>query len=189
MQYTDRLGLRKPDQFDHYNVDDFNYNYQKISESFAGVPTQTDYMTIDEFVVSEKAKDIKKGDAIVLNGVVYVLIGDDPLNKNNYVPYGADGMVIMREYIPINERVKGSMYLQLGKIRGLIIRVFTKFYNRLPNNNDDANTLLFKESMTMTTNVDDGENYRFTCKNLSILDDGDVSERLEGKIYFITKEV
>ena len=189
MQYTDRLRLRKPEQNDYYDVDDFNYNYQKISESFAGVPTQTDFNTMDEFLESEQAKDTKKGDAIIINGVVYVLIDDYPLNKNNYVPYGADGMVIMHEYIPISKRIKGSLYLQLGKTRGLIIRIFTKFYNRLPNESDDSNTLLFKESMTMTTNIEDGENYRFICKNLSILEDGDSNERMEKKIYFITKEV
>lgn len=187
MQYTDRLGLRKPDQSDHYNVDDFNYNYQKISEAFAGVPTQTDYMTIDEFVVSEHAKDIKKGDAIVVNGVVYVLIGDDPLNKNDYVPYGADGMVIMREYVPISERVKGSLYLQLGKTRRLIVKVFRKFFNREYTYTDTNDTLTFKQTDKKTTNVSDGNKYRFTCKNLSILEDGDASERVDGKIYFVTK--
>lgn len=185
MQYTERLGLRKPDQNDHYNVDDFNYNYQKISESFAGVPTQTNYMSIDDFVASEQAQNIKKGDAIVVNGVVYVLIGDDPLNKFDYVPYGADGIVIMHEYVPIEQRTKGSLYLQLGKTRRLIVKVFKKFYRRTYTSSDTSDTLTFKETDSKTTNVDDGNKYRFTCKNLSILLDGENPERVDGKIYFV----
>lgn len=326
MQYTDRLGLRKPEQHDHYNVDDFNYNYQKISESFAGVPTQTDYMTIDEFIASEQVKDIKKGDAIVVNSIIYIFVGDDPLNKNDYVPYGADGMVIMREYVPISERVKGSMYLQLGKTRRLVVKIFKKFFGktknllpypfyettktqngvaftdigdgtivasgtssgqsaftfnhridntmmlgageykvsgcpsggsnttyrlvvakssatgsfevitrdygdgatftltedtdiyvgfevlngatvsnlvvrpmvRLASITDDTyepykkveadnTTLLFQKTNTKTTNISDGSKYRFTCMNLSILQNGDTSERLQEKLYFVIK--
>ena len=187
MQYTDRLGLKKPDQNDIYNVDDFNYNYQKISESFAGVPTPTDYMSIDDFVASEQVQDIKKGDAVIVNGVVYVLIGSDSSNKDNYVPYGADGVVIMHEYVPIEQRTKGSMYLQLGKTRRLIVRVFKKFFNREYTDTDTSDTLTFKQSDTKTENVDDGNKYRFTCKNLSILEDGDTSERLEEKLYFVIK--
>lgn len=188
MQYTDRLGLRKPDQNDYYNVDDFNYNYQKISESFAGVPVKTDYKTMDEFVASEQAKDIKKGDAVVVNGVIYILVGNNPLNKDDYVPYGADGIVVMHEYIPIEERTKGSMYLLLGKTRRLIVKVFKKFYRRTYTSSDTSDTLTFKETTERTTNVNDGNNYRFTCKNITIIHPDDVVERVEGKLYFVVKE-
>ena len=185
MQYTERLGLRKPDQSDHYNVDDFNYNYQKISEAFTGVPVKTDYVTLDEFITSEQVENIKKGDAIIINSVIYVLIGDDPLNKDDYVPYGADGMVIMREYIPTSKRIKGSMYLQVGKTRRLIIKIFTKFFNREPNAVDAAETMLFKETTEMTDNTESDMNHRFTCKNMNILDAGETVERKEQKFYFI----
>ena len=187
MQYTDRLWLRKPEQNDHYNVDDFNYNYQKISESFVGVPTKTDYMSIDEFIASEHAIEIKKGDAIIVNDVVYVLIDNNSLDKNNYVPYGTDGIVVMREYIPLNKRVKGSLYLQLGKTRRIIVRVFKKFFNREYIDTDTKDTLTFKQTDEKTTNVSDGNRYRFTCKNLSILEDGDTSERFVEKLYFVIK--
>lgn len=187
MQYTDRLGLKKPDQNDHYNVDDFNYNYQKISESFAGVPVKTDYKSIEEFVVSEQAEGVKKGDAVVINGVIYILIGDNPLNKDDYVPYGADGIVIMREYIPIEERVKGSLYLQLGKTRRLIVKVFKKFFNREYTETDTSDTLTFKQTTEKTTNISDGNNYRFTGKNITIIQPGEVVERVEGKLYLVVK--
>ena len=42
-----------------------------------------------------------------------------------------------------------------------------------------------KQTTEKTTNVSDGNKYRFTCKNLSILQQGDSSERFEGKIYFV----
>lgn len=188
MQFTERLGLKKPDQNDIYNVDDFNYNYQKISESFAGIPIQTEYKNIDDFVASEQAKDIKKGDAIVVNGITYIMVGDNPLSKDSYIQYGASGIVVMHEYVPIEERVKGSLYLQLGKTRKLIVKVFKKFFNREHTDTDTSDTLTFKETTERTTNVNDGNNYRFTGKNITIIHPDDVVERIEGKLYFVVKE-
>lgn len=98
---------------------------------------------------------------------------------------GADAMVIMHEYVPVKERIKGSMYLQLGKTRRLIIRVFKKFFNREPDSSDDKETLLFKETTEMTSNVESDLNYRFTCQNMNILNDGESVERKEQKFYFI----
>ena len=100
---------------------------------------------------------------------------------------GADAMVIMYEFVPVEERVKGSLYLQLGKTRGLIVKVFKKFFNREYMSSDTSDTLTFKQTTAKTTNVNDGNKYRFLCKNLSILEDGDTTERLEGKIYFVAK--
>ena len=98
---------------------------------------------------------------------------------------GADALVVMHEYVPVEERVKGSLYLQLGKTRNLIIRVFKKFFNRAYTGTDTSDTLTFKETTERTATVTDGNNYRFLCKNLSILENGDTTERLEGKIYFV----
>ena len=52
---------------------------------------------------------------------------------------------------------------------------------------DHDSMLIFKEKNQKTTNVSDGNKYRFLCKNLSIIEDGDTTERLEGKIYLVTK--
>ena len=117
---------------------------------------------------------------------VYIYVGGDQFDMDNYLQvYGTRAMVVMHEYVPISQRVKGSLYLQLGKTRRLIVKVFRKFYNRLPKATDTEDTLLFKRTDTKTTNIDDGNKYRFSCKNLSTLHQGDSSERLEGKIYFI----
>lgn len=185
MQFTERLGLKKPDQNDIYNVDDFNYNYQKISESFAGIPIPTEHKNIDDFVASEQAKDIKKGDAIVVNGITYIMVGDNPLSKDSYIQYGAESIVFMHEYVPIDERVRGTIYVQLGTVRNLIIKVFKKFYGRETIETDTNDTLTFKETVERTTTVNDGNNYRFLCKNLTFLEQGDTSERIEGKIYCV----
>lgn len=129
-------------------------------------------------------------EVIITNGdgekEVYIYVGGDQFDMDNYLQvYGTRAMVVMHEYIPISQRVKGSLYLQLGKTRRLIVKIFRKFYNRLPEETDTEDTLLFKQTDTKTTNVDDGNKYRILCKNLSILQQGDSSERLEGKIYFI----
>lgn len=117
---------------------------------------------------------------------VYIYVGGDPFDMDNYLKvYGTRAMVVMHEYIPTSQRVKGSLYLQLGKTRRLIVKIFRKFYNRLPEETDTEDTLLFKQTDIKTTNVDDGNKYRFLCKNISILQQGDSSERLEGKFYFI----
>lgn len=100
---------------------------------------------------------------------------------------GADALVVMHEFVPVEERVKGSIYLQLGKTRGLIIKIFKKFFNRAYTSSDTSDTLTFKQTTTKTTNVNDGNKYRFLNKNLSILEDGDTTERLEGKIYFVAE--
>ena len=68
MQFTNRLGLKKPDLDDAYNVNDFNENYQKISEAFAGVPEETSgFKTIDDFIGSGAAIDKKRGDTVSID--------------------------------------------------------------------------------------------------------------------------
>ena len=130
--------------------------------------------------------DIEPGTTIIIDKDVYIYVGGDITDINNYVQvYGTKAMVIMHNYVPINRRIKGSMYLQLGKTRRLIVKVFRRFYRRLPNN-DAYDTLLFKQTDERTTNVDDGNKYRFTCTNLSILQHGENPSRTEGKIYFFT---
>lgn len=187
MQFTDRLHLRKPDQDDAYQVDDFNANFQHISEAFASVPRLTDYLTLEEFIASGTATDLKKGDTVAINDIIYILVGDNPLDESQYMPYGAEAVVIMREYIPVSERIRGCLYLQLGKTRLLIVKVFKKFYNREYTETDTSDTLTFKQTTEKTTNVSDGNKYRFTCKNVVIIQPGEVVERVEGQLYLVVK--
>jgi len=190
MRFTDRLNLKLPEPADSYNIQDFTDNFQQIVDSLAGIPTITNYLTLEEFINSGTADKLKRGDTVAINNLIYILVGSDPLNASHYMVYGAEALVVMREYVPISERIKGSMYLQLGKTRGLIVRVFKKFYNREYTETDTNDTITFKQTTEKTTNITDGARYRFTCKNLSILAQGDTSERLDGKIYFVadTKE-
>lgn len=146
--------------------------------------------SIDEFIKDNQGSIDPGSEIIITNNdgekEVYIYVGGDPFDINNYLQvYGTRAMVVMHEYIPISQRVKGSLYLQLGKTRRLIIKIFRKFYNRLPEETDTDDTLLFKRTDTKTKNVDDGNKYRFLCKNLSILKQDENPERLEGKFYFI----
>ena len=150
----------------------------------------SDSDSIDDFIKDELPDDIEPGTTIIINNNgdknIYIYVGGDPFDVNNYLQvYGTKAMVVMHEYIPPSKRIKGSLYLQLGKTRRLIIKIFRKFYRRLPQESDTEDTLLFKQTDTKTTNVDDGNKYRFLCKNLSVLQQGETPERLEGKFYFI----
>ena len=150
----------------------------------------SDSDSIDDFIKDELHDDIEPGTTIIINNNgdknIYMYIGGDPFDVNNYLQvYGTKAMVVMHEDIPVSKRIKGSLYLQLGKTRRLIVKVFRKFYKRLPQETDTEDTLLFKQTYTKTTNVDDGNKYRFLCKNLSVLQQGETPERLEGKFYFI----
>ena len=187
MQFTNRLNLRKPDQDDAYQVDDFNANFQRISEAFAGVPTLTNYLTLDEFIASGTAENIKKGDTVAINNLIYILVGDNPLDASQYMVYGAEAIVVMKEYIPVEERIKGSLYFQLGKTRRLIIKVFKKFFNREYEETDTSGTLTFKQTTEKTENISDGNRYGFTLKNVTVILPGENPERVEGKIYFVVK--
>lgn len=134
MQYTDRLKLKKPDQDDAYQVDDFNENYQKISEAFAGVPVKTEGIkTIEEYIATDEASAMKKGDTVFIDNVIYILIGDNPLIASNWKPYGAEAFILMKNggYVPISERIKQSIYLQVGTARRVIVRVFKEFFKNL----------------------------------------------------------
>lgn len=146
--------------------------------------------SIEDFIKDEVHDDIEPGTTIIINNGgdknIYVYVGGDSSDVNNYLQvYGTRAMVVMYEYIPPSKRLKGSLYLQLGKTRRLIVRIFRKFYNRLPEPADTEDTLLFKQSDTKTTNVDDGNKYRFLCKNFSVLQQGETPERSEGRFYFI----
>ncbi len=177
-----------------------NINITLSSSAYAPPTIETNAGSIDEFIngttstgspVVPGPDDVETGSEIIITNndgdkEVYIYAGGDPFDIDNYLQvYGTRAMVVMHEYIPISQRVKGSLYLQLGKTRRLIVKIFRKFYNRLPEETDTEDTLLFKRTDTKTTNKDDGNKYRFLCKNLSILQQGDSSERLEGKIYFI----
>lgn len=136
MQFTNRLLLKKPDLDDAYNVNDFNENYQKISEAFAGVPDKVEGIkTIDEYVEYRKkeASEMKRGDTVSIDNVIYILLGDDPLNASNWKPYGSEAFILMRDgqYVPISERIKQSIYLQVGNKRRVIVRVFKEFFKNL----------------------------------------------------------
>ena len=134
MQFTNRLRLKKPDQDDAYQVDDFNENYQKISEAFAGVPVKVEGIrTIEEYIATGKAVDMKNGDTVFIDNVIYILLGDDPLNASNWKPYGSEAFILMRDgkFIPFSERIKQSIYLQVGTARRVIIRVFKEFFKNL----------------------------------------------------------
>lgn len=178
-----------PDQDDAYQVDDFNYNYQKISESFAGVPLMTNYLTLAEFIASGNAEGFKRGDTVAINNIIYLLVADNPLIEASWMPYGAEALVVMRNYyMPITERIKGSMYLQLGNTRRLIVKVFNKYLRQEPpSGGTEAQTLYVKEGSEKTSNteVEDGRKYRFMCKNISILQSGDSPSRSLGRLYFI----
>ena len=155
-----------------------------INNSEYGPPTiQTEYITIEEF---EKNNDVDVGTEVILpNGDIYIY------NGYEYVQiYGAKVFVVMREYIePIN-RKKGSLYLQLGKTRRLIIKIFTKYLKMLPpENGDEVNTLYVKEGKTRTDNTKDDGNYRFICKNLHPFQPGEELERFPGELYFKVNEM
>jgi hypothetical protein len=51
MKYTEKLGLKKPDQTDFYNVEDSNSNMDKIDEAFGNIET-------DPIDVLEKLKTV-----------------------------------------------------------------------------------------------------------------------------------
>lgn len=131
MKYTDRLGLKMPDQDDSYQVDDFNENVNKISKYFASKPVMTPYKDLAEFIKSGKTSGYKMGDTVAIHDIIYILIGEDPTLETNWMPYGAEALVIMKQYIPTAERHNGSLYMQIGNTRRLIIKVFREFFYNL----------------------------------------------------------
>ena len=155
-----------------------------INNSEYGPPTiQTEYITIEEF---EKNNDVDVGTEVIMpNGDIYIY------NGHEYVQiYGAKVLVVMREYIEPIKRKKGSLYLQLGKTRRLIIKIFTKYLKMLPpENGDEVNTLYVKEGTTRTDNTKDDGNYRFICKNLHPIQPGEELERFPGELYFKVNEM
>lgn len=149
-----------------------------INSSEYGPPTiQTEYITIEDF---EKHNDVDVGTEVILpNGDIYIY------NGYEYVQiYGAKVFVVMREYIEPIKRKKGSLYLQLGKTRRLIIKIFTKYLRCLPpSGGNEINTLYIKEGMLRTDNVKDDGNYRFICKNMNILQECEQLEKTQGSLY------
>ena len=71
MKFTDRMGLKMPDQDDAYQVDDFNSNVKKISEYFAAKPVLTPYKDLAEFIRSGKAAGYKLGDTVAIHDIIY----------------------------------------------------------------------------------------------------------------------
>lgn len=55
MRFTERMGLKMPDQDDAYQVEDFNGNTDKISKYFAAKPVLTSYKNLTEFIRSGNA--------------------------------------------------------------------------------------------------------------------------------------
>lgn len=181
-----------------------NINITMSNSAYAPPTISTNATNIQEFISGTTStgspvegspasggSDMDAGSELIITNdkgekEVYVYVGGDPFDMDNYLQvYGTRAIVVMHEYIPISQRVKGSLYLQLGKTRRLIVRVFKKFFNREYTETDTNDTLTFKQTTEKTTNISDGNKYRFTCKNLSILEDGDISERVDGKIYFV----
>lgn len=181
-----------------------NINITMNKSEYAPPTIITNATTIEEFITGETStgalvegspatggSGMDAGSEIIITNIegdkdIYIFVGGDPLNINNYKKvYGTKAMVVMRQFIPTSQRIKGSLYLQLGTTRRLIIRVFRKFFNRLPEPNDTEDTLLFKRTDEKTTNIDDGNKYRFYCKNLSVVKQGENPERFEGKFYLV----
>ena len=161
---------------DHINI--------TIKNSESGPPTiQTTYITIEEFA---KNNEVDVGTEVILpNGDIYIF------NGKEYVQiYGAKVFVVMHEYIEPSKRKAGSLYLQLGKTRRLIIKIFTKYLKMLPpENGDEINTLYVKAGKTRTDNIKDDGNYRFICKNLHSFQPGEEPERVPGYLYFKVNEM
>lgn len=168
-----------------------------MNNSEYGPPViDTNAGSIEEFIEEIEGTgdaDIDVGSQIIIENEdgekeIYIYVGGDPFDMNSYLQvYGSRALVVMHEYIPIKQRLKGSLYLQLGKTRRLMVKIFRKFYRREYIASDTDDTLTFKQTDVKTTNVSDGYNYRFTCSNLSILEDGDSSARLEEKLYVVIK--
>lgn len=150
-----------------------------IQNSEYGPPTiQTNYITIEEFA---KNNEVDVGTEVILpDGDIYIF------NGNDYVQiYGTKVFVVMHEYIEPAKRRKGSLYLQLGKTRRLIIKIFTKYLRCLPPaEGEEINTLYVKEGSIKTENTKDESNYRFLCKNLDILQSEEEIVRTQGNFYF-----
>lgn len=151
-----------------------------INSSEYGPPTiETNYTTIEDF---EKNNDVEVGTEVILpNGDIYIY------TANGYVQiYGARIFVIMRQYIEPAKRRRGSLYLQLGKTRRLIIKIFIKYLRELvPEGGGEANTLYIKEGKERTNNEKSDGQYRFLCKNLDIMKNGEEpAERIHGNLYF-----
>ena len=206
---TENFGLHKPSRTDFYDIEVFNENADivdallKEHENSINVITQKIQKRVFKTLEEMRAwlsDETNKGVASI-GDLLYIEDDDAPdwwieTVRGNPNPdgfyydikkVGADALVVMHNYIPVGERIKGSLYLQLGKTRNLIIRVFRKFFNREHSTNDTDDTITFKQSTEKTVAVSDGNKYRFLCKNLSILEEDDTTERLEGKIYFVTK--
>lgn len=150
-----------------------------INSSEYGPPTiQTNYVTIEDFAQNN---EVDVGTEVILpNGDIYIF------NGYEYVQiYGAKVFIVMHEYIEPKKRKKGSLYLQLGRTRRLIIKIFTKYLKVLPPpDGDEINTLYIKEGKLKTQNEKDDCNYRFVCKNLDILQPGEEPQRIKGNLYF-----
>ena len=131
MRFTERMGLKMPDQDDAYQVEDFNGNADKISKYFAAKPVLTPYKNLTEFIRSGKAAAFKLGDTVAIHDIIYILVADKPLSESSWMPYGAEALVVMEQYIPVAERHNGSLYLQIGNSRRLIVKVFREFYHNM----------------------------------------------------------
>ena len=67
MRFTDRLNLKLPEPEDSYNIQDFTDNFDEISKSFAGIPKVTNYLTLEEYIDSGDADNLKRGDVVAIN--------------------------------------------------------------------------------------------------------------------------
>lgn len=134
-----------------------NINITMSSSGYSPPTIMTD-STLEDFI--EKGESVEEGsEIIVTNGdgekEIYVYTGGDPFDMNNYLQvYGTRALVVMHEYIPIEERIKGSMYLLLGKTRRLMVKVFKKFFGKTKNLLEITATSQTVNGVTFTVNED-----------------------------------
>ena len=72
MKYTTNLNLKKPDQEDFYNVDDFNYNADIIDTELANFTAHLADATPHRFIDNVAQKTYKYGFKKQNNHLVFV---------------------------------------------------------------------------------------------------------------------
>lgn len=180
--YTERLKLVLPHEDDIYDIDEFNKNNRILDKEIVRVPKSSKAETIDQFIESGESTGYRRGDTVIVNHIMYIMVGDNPKIKDSFMAYGPEALVVMRHYLVPEERIKGSLYLQLTQTRKLIIKVFKKYLGSLPSLGE-IHCLYFNKTNIKTALSNDRNTYRFTCKNISVLDQNAGQVRTIGKLY------
>lgn len=181
---SERLGLLLPHEDDVYDIQEFNGNSRIIDREMVRVPQKSGSKSLLEFIESGESAGYRRGDTVIIDQIMYIMTGNNALEKESFMPYGPEALVIMRYYLTPDERIKGSLYLQISKKRKLIIKVYEKYIGSLPVEKE-TNCLYFDNTDERTSLVNDENTYRFTCKNLRILKEQSDSNRKSGELYFI----